>query len=105
MLLADAIHPMTPDLAQGACQAILDATALATCRADSRDTRAAIRGYQQRRWRNATAATLMTRNLGAMGQWKGHTVCTARNALVRSVPLSLQLRQFDLVLGAPQQAG
>jgi len=103
-LIGDAIHPMTPDLAQGACQAILDATTLATCLAAARDTRAALRGYQQRRWRNAATTTLMARNLGAMGQWKGHTVCTARNALLRSIPLSLQLRQFDLVLGTPQQA-
>jgi len=103
-LIGDAIHPMTPDLAQGACQAILDATTLATCLTASRDTRAAIRDYQQRRWRNAAAATLMARNMGAMGQWKGHRVCTARNTLIRSLPLSLQLRQFDLVLGAPRQA-
>jgi 2-polyprenyl-6-methoxyphenol hydroxylase-like FAD-dependent oxidoreductase len=103
-LIGDAIHPMTPDLAQGACQAILDATTLATCLAASRDPRAAIRDYQQRRWRNAAAATLMARNMGAMGQWKGHTTCTARNTLIRSIPLSLQLRQFDLVLGAPRQA-
>jgi 2-polyprenyl-6-methoxyphenol hydroxylase-like FAD-dependent oxidoreductase len=103
-LIGDAIHPMTPDLAQGACQAIVDATTLATSMAACRDTRAAIRDYQQRRWRNAAAATLMARNMGAMGQWKGHTVCTARNALIGSVPLSLQLRQFDLVLGAPRQA-
>ena len=103
-LVGDAIHPMTPDLAQGACQAILDATTLATCLAASRDTRAAIRDYQQRRWRNAAAATLMARNMGTMGQWERHTVCTARNTLIRSIPLSLQLRQFDLVLGAPRQA-
>jgi len=104
-LIGDAIHPMTPDLAQGACQAILDATTLATCLTASRDIRAAFRDYQQRRWRNAAAATLMARNMGAMGQWKSHTTCTARNTLIRSLPLSLQLRQFDLVLGAPRQAG
>lgn len=75
------------------------------CRARaSRDIRAAIRDYQQRRWRNAAAATLMARNMGAIGQWNRHTVCTARNTLIRSIPLSLQLRQFDLVLGAPRQA-
>ena len=103
-LIGDAIHPMTPDLAQGACQAILDATTLATCLAASRDTPAALRDYQQRRWRNAAVTTLMARNMGAMGQWKSHTTCTARNTLIRSLPLSLQLRQFDLVLGAPRQA-
>jgi 2-polyprenyl-6-methoxyphenol hydroxylase-like FAD-dependent oxidoreductase len=103
-LIGDAIHPMTPDLAQGACQAILDATTLATCLAASRDTRAAIRDYQQRRWRNAAVATLMARNMGAMGQWTRHTTCTTRNALIRSIPLPLQLRQFDLVFGAPRRA-
>jgi 2-polyprenyl-6-methoxyphenol hydroxylase-like FAD-dependent oxidoreductase len=98
-LIGDAIHPMTPDLAQGACQAILDATTLATCLAASRDTGAAIRDYQRRRWPNAAVTTLMARNMGAVGQRKGHTVCAARNALIGSIPLSLQLRQFDLVLG------
>ncbi len=103
-LIGDSIHPMTPDLAQGACQAILDATTLAGCLAASRGTLAAIRDYQHRRWRNAAVATLMARNMGTMGQWEKHTACSARNTLMRSIPLSLQLRQFDLVLGAPRQA-
>jgi 2-polyprenyl-6-methoxyphenol hydroxylase-like FAD-dependent oxidoreductase len=63
-LLGDAIHPMTPDLAQGACQAIVDATTLATCLAASRDARAALREYQQRRWRNAAVTVLMARTMG-----------------------------------------
>jgi len=102
-LLGDAIHPMTPDLAQGACQAIVDATTLATCLTASRDSRAALREYQQRRWRNAAITTLMARTMGTMGQWEGRMTCTARNTLTRAIPLSLQLRQFDLVLGATRQ--
>jgi 2-polyprenyl-6-methoxyphenol hydroxylase-like FAD-dependent oxidoreductase len=103
-LLGDAIHPMTPDLAQGACQAIVDATTLATCLAAARDSRAALRDYQQRRWRNAALTTLMARAMGTMGQWEGRIPCTARDTLTRAVPLPLQLRQFDLVLGATRQA-
>lgn len=103
-LIGDAIHPMTPDLAQGACQAIVDAAALATCLAADRDPRAALRDYQQRRWRNAAIAVLMARTMGTMGQWEGRTACTARNTLTRAIPLSLQLRQFDLVLGATRQS-
>jgi hypothetical protein len=102
-LIGDAIHPMTPDLAQGACQAIVDATTLATCLAASRDARAAIREYQRRR-RNAAIATLMARQMGSMGHWEGRITCTARNTLTRIMPLSVQLRQFDLVLGATRQA-
>jgi 2-polyprenyl-6-methoxyphenol hydroxylase-like FAD-dependent oxidoreductase len=63
-----------------------------------------IETWGQRRWRNAAVATLMARNMGTIGQWKRHTICTTRNAMIRSVPLPLQLRQFDLVLGAPRQA-
>jgi 2-polyprenyl-6-methoxyphenol hydroxylase-like FAD-dependent oxidoreductase len=103
-LLGDAIHPMTSDLGQGACQAIIDATTLATCLAGSRDSRAALREYQRRRWRNAAFNTLMARTVGTMGQWEGRIACTARDSLTRAIPLSLQLRQFDLLLGATRQA-
>jgi 2-polyprenyl-6-methoxyphenol hydroxylase-like FAD-dependent oxidoreductase len=94
---------MTPDLAQGACQAIIDATTLASCLAGSHDTQAALRKYQQRRRRNAATATLIARNTGSTGQWQGLITCAARDALLRAMPLSLQLRQFDLILGAARQ--
>ena len=98
-LIGDAIHPMTPDLAQGACQAIVDATTLANCLAGARDTRVAMREYQQRRWRNAATTTLMARNSGTMGRWKGGIACAARDTALRVTPSALQLRQLDLVLG------
>ena len=98
-LIGDAIHPMTPDLAQGACQAIIDATTLASCLAEASDPRAALREYQRRRWRNAARTTLLARSFGNTGQWDGRLTCAARNALLRAMPLSLQLRQLDLVIG------
>jgi salicylate hydroxylase len=51
-LLGDAVHPMPAYLAQGACQAIEDATALATVLADCpgpRGAAEALAGYQERR--------------------------------------------------------
>ncbi len=98
-LLGDAIHPMVPDLAQGACQAMVDATTLATCLAQAGDPRAALRAYQGRRWRNAARVTLLARGSGSMGQWQGRLTCSARNALFGALPLSFQLRQLDLVVG------
>ena len=99
-LIGDAIHPMAPDLAQGACQAIVDATTIAACLAASRDPRAALREYQKARWRNAAITTLMARQMGSIGQWEGRIACAVRDALTRAMPLSLQLRQLDLVVGA-----
>lgn len=102
VLVGDAIHPMTPDLAQGACQAIVDGVTLATCLASSGVASGvasgALRAYQRRRWRNAAASTLIARRVGAMGQWQGRTACLVRDALMRSAPRSVQLRQLDLVL-------
>jgi 2-polyprenyl-6-methoxyphenol hydroxylase-like FAD-dependent oxidoreductase len=102
-LIGDAIHPMTPDLAQGACQAIVDATTLADCLARAGDPRAALRAYQQRRWRNAARTTLLARSAGSMGQWQGRLTCVARNAVLRATPLPLQLRQLDLLVGRRTQ--
>jgi 2-polyprenyl-6-methoxyphenol hydroxylase-like FAD-dependent oxidoreductase len=99
VLVGDAIHPMTPDLAQGACQAIVDATTLATCLAASRNPSVALQAYQRRRWRNAAASTLLARHIGAMGQWHGRAACAVRDTLMRTAPRSVQLRQLDLVLG------
>jgi 2-polyprenyl-6-methoxyphenol hydroxylase-like FAD-dependent oxidoreductase len=103
-LVGDAVHPMTPDLAQGACQAIVDATTLAGYLAASRDTRAALQAYQKRRRRNAATTTLISRAIGAVGQWRGPLTCAARDTLMRATPLPLQLRQLDLVLDAGRPA-
>jgi 2-polyprenyl-6-methoxyphenol hydroxylase-like FAD-dependent oxidoreductase len=103
-LIGDAIHPMTPDLAQGACQAIIDATTLASCLADTCDAERALNAYQRRRWRTAAITTLVARSSGTMGQWDGHLTCASRDAMFRALPLPLQLRQLDLVVGRPAQA-
>jgi len=38
--------------------------------------------------------------MGSIGQWEGRIACAVRDALTRAMPLSLQLRQLDLVVGA-----
>jgi 2-polyprenyl-6-methoxyphenol hydroxylase-like FAD-dependent oxidoreductase len=95
---------MTPDLAQGACQAIVDGTTLAKCLAETNDPQAALREYQRQRWRTAARITLLAHGTGRMGQWNGRLACSTRNALLRAMPPSLQLRQLDLVVGHHAQA-
>ena len=48
-LVGDAAHAMTPNLGQGACQAIEDGVALTRCLAANSDPVAALRAYEARR--------------------------------------------------------
>jgi 2-polyprenyl-6-methoxyphenol hydroxylase-like FAD-dependent oxidoreductase len=100
-LIGDAIHLMTPDLGQGACQAMVDAVTLADCLAQGGSLDAALVSYQRQRWRNAAFTTVLARTFGNMGQLDRNLTCGARDALVRAMPLSVQLRQLDLVVGRP----
>lgn len=45
-LLGDAAHPTTPNLGQGACQAIEDAVVLAHCLSETRSIQTALRKYE-----------------------------------------------------------
>ena len=54
-LLGDAAHPMLPFMAQGAAMAVEDAFALADELAGSGDITAALKAYQERRYRRASA--------------------------------------------------
>jgi hypothetical protein len=67
-------------------------------------TRAALQAYQKRRRRNGATTTLISRAIGAVGQWKGPLTCAARDTLMRATPLPLQLRQLDLVLDTGRPA-
>jgi 2-polyprenyl-6-methoxyphenol hydroxylase-like FAD-dependent oxidoreductase len=82
----DAIHPITPDLTQGACQAIVDATTLPSVwrRRATPERRCA--NYQRRRGRNAARTTLLARSSRGIGQWDRRLICTARDAALRHCP-------------------
>src|SRR5262249_55874907 len=59
-LLGDAAHPTTPNLGQGACQALEDAVVLARCLRENTDVAAAFRAYEARRRPRARASTLQS---------------------------------------------
>ena len=63
-LLGDAAHSMTPNLGQGACQAIEDGVVLANCLSEGApgDLAAALRAYEARR--KGRTASIMMRSLG-----------------------------------------
>ena len=83
-LLGDAAHPMTPDLGQGACQALEDAAVLTRCLEKPNDPVSALRKYESRRIRRANSFVLASRSVGRMFQLQGDLACRARDRFLRS---------------------
>ena len=102
-LLGDAAHPMTPDLGQGACQAIEDAVVLARSLDEEGDIEAALRLYEERRADRVAYVVRQSRRLGRIGQLENPLLRRLRDATLRAIPkrvqLSSQLWQMEPVVG------
>ena len=86
VLLGDAAHPMTPNLGQGAAQAIEDAGALADCLAASRTVEEALGSYEAVRVPRARAFVLASRRFGDVAQWRHPLAVAARDLAMRLTP-------------------
>lgn len=96
-LLGDAAHPMTPDLGQGACQAIEDAVILAGSLARSADLPAALRAYEAARRARTARVVRLARHLGRIAQWENPLACAIRDRAVRMTPRRVAEQQFALL--------
>lgn len=93
-LLGDAAHPMTPNLGQGACQALEDAVVLSQRLSAAADPEAALRAYEAERIPRANAYVLRSRRVGEVGQWSAAPAVALRTALMRHLGGRLQPRQL-----------
>ncbi|HEX5690169.1 MAG TPA: FAD-dependent monooxygenase, partial [Roseiflexaceae bacterium] len=98
-LLGDAAHPMTPNLGQGACQALEDAVVLADALQQIGDVGAALRQYEARRIGRTSMLVRQARQVGAVGQWQNPLACRLRDALMKYVVAHVQDRQLKRVAG------
>jgi FAD-dependent urate hydroxylase len=93
-LLGDAAHTMTPNLGQGACQAIEDAVELGKCLKSEPDIVAALKRYERRRVRRTNMITRLARLVGWVVQWENPMASRVRDALIKRTPLSLKVRML-----------
>ncbi|MFF9011580.1 FAD-dependent monooxygenase [Streptomyces sp. NPDC014870] len=98
-LLGDAAHAMTPNLGQGACQALEDAVTLAACLDDTPDVTAALRSYDRLRRPRAQAVARRSARLGAIGQLAWPPAVYLRDLAARLTPERATLRSMTPVLG------
>ena len=96
VLLGDAAHAMTPDIGQGAGQAIEDAVVLAAALADL-STPEAIARYDHERRPRTTGIVKMARRTGRLGQVESRLAVWSRTSLMRLAPPSLALKMVERI--------
>ncbi|MGW7080115.1 FAD-dependent monooxygenase [Streptomyces sp. NPDC054866] len=97
-LLGDAAHAMTPNLGQGACQALEDAVTLAHCLDGTADVAAALRSYDLLRRPRTQAIARRSARLGALGQLAWAPAVLLRDTAARLMPTRATLRSMTPVL-------
>ncbi len=97
-LLGDAAHPMTPNLGQGACQALEDAVVVAQCLQRQPDPVAALREYESRRIPRTNMLVNQSRRVGIVAQWRHPLAAYARDALIRWLSPRMQARQLMRII-------
>lgn len=105
-LLGDAAHAMTPDLGQGACQALEDAVELAAVVrvADPTAVPDALTRYDELRRPRTTRLAKRARDIGRFGQLRSPVAAAVRDTLLRLVPASALLRGLEATLDWQPQA-
>jgi 2-polyprenyl-6-methoxyphenol hydroxylase-like FAD-dependent oxidoreductase len=90
---------MTPNLGQGACQALEDAVTLAHCLDSTPDVTAALRSYDLLRRPRTQAITRRSARLGVVGQLSWPPAVLLRDTAARLTPTRATLRSMTSVLG------
>jgi len=98
-LLGDAIHATTPNLGQGACQAIESAVVLARCLSEQTNVAAAFRAYETERQPRTAWITTTSWQIGSAGQISNPLLCALRNAAVRLTPASVMVANLAKAAG------
>jgi 2-polyprenyl-6-methoxyphenol hydroxylase-like FAD-dependent oxidoreductase len=92
-LLGDAAHAMTPNLGQGACQALEDAVTLAAALAAEPTVEAALARYDTERRPRSQSVARAARQAGRLGQQLSHPLAIAvRNTALRLAPSGATIR-------------
>jgi 2-polyprenyl-6-methoxyphenol hydroxylase-like FAD-dependent oxidoreductase len=97
LLLGDAAHATTPNMGQGACQAIEDAVVLADALARNDSVAAAFQNFERRRLLRTRTITNNSWRIGQVAQWSSPFLTILRNGLFRSLPARVNERQLEML--------
>ena len=94
VLAGDAAHAMTPNLGQGACQALEDAAVLAK----SLDSPDGLAAYDRSRRRRTQMIARRAHRIGVAAQWESRVAVGLRDTVIRLLPGSSFARSLAPVL-------
>ncbi len=94
LLLGDAAHATTPNMGQGACQAIEDAAFLYTILKSGQSIEEKFRQFEKLRVPRTTKIVENSWRIGKVAHWENSLAVRLRNSLFRLVPQSAQERQM-----------
>jgi 2-polyprenyl-6-methoxyphenol hydroxylase-like FAD-dependent oxidoreductase len=91
---------MTPNMGQGACQALEDAVALGDSLKSASDLSEAFELYERRRLRRANRVVAMSRQATRSVQIDNPLLCRVRDGFASLLPRRVLLRMLDATLAA-----
>ena len=98
-LLGDAAHPMTPNMGQGACQALEDALALKDAFEEEQYVEEALRNYENRRRKRANWFVRQSHQIGRLAQSQSSVGVWFRDTLAKKLPAGIRLKQLEKIVG------
>ncbi len=101
-LLGDAAHATTPNLGQGACQAIEDAYVLAACFEKYKEVKNAFKAFETVRIKKAHSVVNMSWQLGKIAHLSNPLLMKIRNLLLKKIPKSIHKKQMASLFKLPK---
>jgi 2-polyprenyl-6-methoxyphenol hydroxylase-like FAD-dependent oxidoreductase len=98
VLLGDAAHAMTPNLGQGACQAIEDAVTLGQCLQETDDVATSLALYESKRIPRANRVVADSRRFGEVAHNEASPPCLLRDASFQNLFRRIYVEPLDWIL-------
>ena len=98
LLIGDAAHATTPNLGQGACQAIEDVATLYQMLQNEQDFETAFKAFEKRRLKRTHFIVNTSYLVGKVAQLDNPFLCTLRNAFFRMLPAAINNQQLKKVV-------
>ena len=96
-LIGDAAHAATPNLGQGACQAIEDAYVLGRCLDTETDMQTVFKNYEQLRLKKALSIVKISWQIGKLAQIDNSVGVWFRNNLLKYTPEFVNRNQMKMI--------